>query len=421
MGCPVRPFAVTVAYFPMQVIDINCAPAFHGRSCSSQVQTTFSDGGYMLKQRHIYKLVIIGLIITPAIALAAPAPLAKTGQTTSYVAGDDGYYQTGQAWPTPRFSDNGNQTVTDNLTGIIWTKSANAPGPAECGPATTKTWQGALDYVKCLNNNNYLGYSDWFLPNRKEMTSLVNIGQVNPGSWLASQGFTDVQTGMQLYYWTSTTYAMTPSQAFLVNMYYGNTPAFDYGLDTKANKYYNVWPARFVNPSAPLAKTGQTTSYASRDDGELQTGVAWPAIRFTDNGDQTITDNLTGLVWTKSANAPGPETCGPSVAKTWQGALDHVACLNSTNYLGHNDWRLPNRKEMTSLVNIQQANPGSWLASQGFTDVQTGILLFYWTSTTYAMTPSQAFLVNMYYGNTPAYYYGLDTKANKYYSVWPVR
>jgi len=194
----------------------------------------------MLKSINIYKLVIIGILVTPAIALAAAAPLAKTGQTTSYAAGDDGYLQSGQAWPTPRFSDNGNQTVTDNLTGIIWAKSANAPGPAACGPAATKTWQGALNYVKCLNDNNYLGYNDWFLPNRKELLSLINIQQTNPGSWLTSQGFTGVQATYESYYWTSTTYAIEPVKAFTVDMYWGNATAI---YATKSNSYH-VWPVR---------------------------------------------------------------------------------------------------------------------------------------------------------------------------------
>ena len=54
------------------------------------------------------------------------APLLKlwqTGQTTSIVTGDDGYYEKGVSWPVPRFVDNGNGTITDNLTGLIWQKA----------------------------------------------------------------------------------------------------------------------------------------------------------------------------------------------------------------------------------------------------------------------------------------------------------
>ena len=56
------------------------------------------------------------------------APVPKTGQTTSYGAGDDGALQKGVAWPTHRFIDNLNGTVTDKLTGLVWMKNANAFG-----------------------------------------------------------------------------------------------------------------------------------------------------------------------------------------------------------------------------------------------------------------------------------------------------
>ena len=66
---------------------------------------------------------------------------------------------------------------------------------------------------------------------------------------------------------------------------------------------YNIYPAM-------LPKTGQTTSYAAGDDGALQKGVAWPNPRFTDNGNGTVTDNLTGLIWLKNANCFGHERLG---------------------------------------------------------------------------------------------------------------
>lgn len=73
-----------------------------------------------------------------------------------------------------------------------------------------------------------------------------------------------------------------------------------------------------------LAKTGQTTSYATNDDGDLQIGVAWPEPRFTNSDGSTpitgnvVVDQLTGLMWTKDGNLPGG-------TKTWQEALDYVA------------------------------------------------------------------------------------------------
>ncbi|MBF0337469.1 MAG: DUF1566 domain-containing protein [Nitrospirae bacterium] len=125
-----------------------------------------------------------------------------------------------------------------------------------------------------------------------------------------------------------------------------------------------------------LPQTGQTTSYDAntpqRDDGAIRAGVAWPNPRFTDNSDGTVTDNLTGLMWTKDASLPGP--------RYWQGALDYVASMNSgAGTYGYTDWRLPNIYELESLVNAGQANPATWLISQGFTNMQSD---FYWSATT---------------------------------------
>jgi hypothetical protein len=55
----------------------------------------------------------------------------------------------------------------------------------------------------------------------------------------------------------------------------------------------------------PVVKTGLTKSYHTHDDGDLKKGVAWPTPRFTKNNNDTVTDNLTGLIWLKNANCAG--------------------------------------------------------------------------------------------------------------------
>jgi len=149
-----------------------------------------------------------------------------------------------------------------------------------------------------------------------------------------------------------------------------------------------------------LPKTGQTKCYDANgdiisctntgQDGEIQAGVAWPEPRFQDNGDQTVTDKLTGLTWTKDGNTPGVSTCEPGLVKTWQEALDYVKCLNTSSYLGHDDWRLPNINELESLVNIGEENFADWLDFQGFANVQDAN---YWTSTTLAYNTRYAWVV----------------------------
>jgi len=173
---------------------------------------------------------------------------------------------------------------------------------------------------------------------------------------------------------------------------------------------------------AQVPKTGQTTSYATGDDGNLQKGVTWPAPRFTDNLDGTVTDNLTGLIWLKNANCFG--------TKKWQDgatypALEAANTLNSgecglTDGSVEGAWRLPNVREMQSLVHYGVYNPavpdtagtGKWSEGQPFTGVQSNV---YWSSTTDASGTGRAWYVALSDGSVYR-----DGKAYDKY-VWPVR
>ena len=165
------------------------------------------------------------------VAYRFPSMVPKTGQTTSYAAGDDGALEKGVAWPNPRFTDNGNGTVTDNLTGLIWLKNANCFGQ--------KNWATALSDANTLNSGE-CGLTDgsmegdWRLPNLREMQSPVDYGQVGP-ALPGSHPFIGVQSSV---YWASTTYAGFPSLAWDVNLNDG----FPYAND-ESNSYY-VWPVR---------------------------------------------------------------------------------------------------------------------------------------------------------------------------------
>lgn len=140
----------------------------------------------------------------------------------------------------------------------------------------------------------------------------------------------------------------------------------------------------FAQGDVSLPETGQTASYATGDDGELQKGVAWPSPRFTDNGNGTITDNLTELMWEQAPS-------GTDV--TWENALTYA---NGLELGGHSDWRLPNVNELESLINAGEADSAAWMNGQGFSGVQANL---YWSSTTYAPFPTYAWYVYMPDGN----------------------
>ncbi|MEO8751120.1 MAG: DUF1566 domain-containing protein [Casimicrobiaceae bacterium] len=100
---------------------------------------------------------------------------------------------------------------------------------------------------------------------------------------------------------------------------------------------------------------------------------------FTDNGDGTITDTVTGLQWDKCAYGQFAGDCsgGAAARRAWSQALTDVVALNSGVYKGHNDWRLPNVKELESLVKIDSLNP----AIDGTAFPNTDFSFAYWSST----------------------------------------
>ena len=195
-----------------------------------------------------------GFYVIPAMK-GKYAPVPKTGQTNTYgVTGTDGALQKGVAWPTPRFTDNGNGTVTDKLTGLMWQKNANCmkshyPGfdnDATLGDGAV-TWVHALGFVAGINNGTYplcgAGYSDWRLPNVKELQSLIDYGFYGPalpdtlgtGKWTEGNPFQGVKTAN---YWSSSTLASLTTYAWLVPFSDGYV-----GVNNKNDSYY-VWPVR---------------------------------------------------------------------------------------------------------------------------------------------------------------------------------
>lgn len=137
---------------------------------------------------------------------AIPAPVPKTGQTEYYYTGDDGDLEKGVPWPTPRFTDNDNGTVTDNLTGLVWTKNANLFG--------MKNWEDACDECAALSDATSGDLTDgsvagdWRLPNVRELQSLISYGFILPalpntegtGHWMQNDPFAWV---LSSYYWSS--------------------------------------------------------------------------------------------------------------------------------------------------------------------------------------------------------------------------
>jgi hypothetical protein len=147
------------------------------------------------------------------------------------------------------------------------------------------------------------------------------------------------------------------------------------------------------------------------NDMSLQAGNESSDQRFTDNGDGTVTDNLTGLIWLKDRGC---------LRKSWNSALHTIEdfnnnlnkdkCLEYT--ANYTDWRLPNVKELESMIKYETSGSAVWINNKGFAKMKS---FPYWSSTTYQKNPKKAWAVDMKKANTI-----LKIKKNTNY-VWPVR
>ena len=176
-----------------------------------------------------------------------------------------------------------------------------------------------------------------------------------------------------------------------------------------------------------LPQTGQNLCYddvgsviacaGTGQDGDLKKGVAWPTPRFSDNNNGTVTDNLTGLIWLTNANCK--ETVG-GIAKNsgslnWQDALtwsnnlaDGLCGLSDASTLG--SWRLPNRKELQSLIDRQNQSP---VLPTGHPF--SGVTGSYWSSSTSSLWVGAAWYIDITDG-----YMSYNGKTNGS-NAWPVR
>ena len=259
-------------------------------------------------------------------------PVPDTGQTTSYTDtyGEDSDYTTNPRSYT-KLDANGNDLpdtatswvmVRDNVTGLIWEVKTDDFGVHykdnkytwyDSNPATNGGDAGTPgdgtdteDFINALNSAGFGGYADWRLPSQEELTTIVDYGVARPS--VNTSYFPNTST---FFYWSSTTYADRSADAWYVSFHGVNV--------YNEHKYYSF--------HVRAVRGGQSTS------GTL-----------VDNGDGTITDTTTGLMWQQ----------GEGGVMAWENALTYCENLNLA---GYSDWRLPNVNELHSLVDSSKYNP----------------------------------------------------------------
>jgi hypothetical protein len=445
-------------------------------------------------------VIFVAFILAPAIAAAqtpvAVAPpcragLPASGQDISYGNGSDGDLQAGA---TLYYRDNGDGTITDLTTGLMWEKKAaydNAdalcrsieacPDPHDADnryfwTTSGERFDGPLRtvFLEQLNNRcsraptvacaadddctesggpcGFAGHRDWRIPNWRELLSIVDFGEVTPTVHAAfdhacsrSSTVAEGSCTVPNVYWTSNTFGENPGWAGYVSFYDGNLYA-----DTKHHAFF----ARAVRDAAPgaaadgcvkgLSATGDARSFGPGTDGEARIGAA---LRYRDNGDGTFTDETTGLTWQKKSGYDGnPIDCGNvrqcpnphevdhryswgsgasfdgSLAMVFLEQLNHHCHANPTlrcdadadcrdfggkcGFTGHRDWRIPNVKELHSIISYERQGPAVAAALNDRCDRSCNIFncnctapAEHWSSTTYPGEPTWAVFVGFHDGN----------------------
>ena len=276
-------------------------------------------------------------------------PIVDTGQVTCYntineitcpAEGEAFYGQDAQySGNQPAYTLSGDQlTVYDSVTGLTWQRSPDTNGDGEILADDKLTLSETQEYPDTLNAENFGGYSDWRLPTIKEQYSLIIFSGRDPSGvegtdtssltpfidtdyFRFAYGDTDANERIiDSQYASDTLYVYEESLLFGVNFADGRIKGYGLSMPGGREKTFFVTCVR-GNPD-----------YGIND--------------FTDNGDGTITDAATGLIWSQADSGTG---------MNWKDALTWVQTKNSENYLGYSDWRLPNVKELQSIVDYTRS------------------------------------------------------------------
>ena len=383
-----------------------------------------------MKRKNMKKITLALIMALFSFSMAFSTPVPDTGQTKCYNAtveipcpspgqpfyGQDGNYSINPMSYT-KLDGSGNDLpdsatswvmVRDNVTGLIWemknnkdgVKNYNDPHDADntytwydSNPATNGGnvgYQGngtdTEDFIKALNDAYYGGFSDWRLPTFKELAYIVNYSIPYPGPTINTGYFPN--TVASWWYWSSTTYADYTARAWNVDFGYGN----------------DGWGDKNGDLCVRAVRGGQSGSFGNLVIGSFDTlgseamDVALNAAGvYTDNGDSTVTDTSTGLMWQQSSYDDS--------RKTWEQALAYCEELNLG---GHTDWRMPTIKELRSLVDYSIPYPGPTINTTYFPGMVAS--LWYWSSTTYAYSTKSAWGVDFDNGG--------DSSTSKNYSSY---
>ena len=268
------------------------------------------------------------------------ASLPDTGQATSFTDtyGEDSDYAPKHSHLYTKLDDSGNvlvdsafewAMVRDEVTGLIWEVKTDDRSIHDID--NIYTWQDAQDvFISGLNNDNFGGHSDWRLPTIKELFTIADKGLVDPAINIAY--FPNIMLSREGFFWSATAYVDDLAYVWFLDFLDG-----DIGSRGDVSHFKNVFAVCGEQKNSTLV----------------------------DNGDGTVTDTTTGLMW-QQAEAD---------AMTWEAALTYCENLRLA---GYNDWRLPNVNELQSIIDYDAYDPA--IDTTYFPGAMPNA---YWSSTTY--------------------------------------
>ncbi len=273
-------------------------------------------------------------------------PIVDTGQMMCYDTsteitcpeedeafyGQDAQYSGNQ--PSYAISSDG-LTVYDEVTRLTWQQSPDTNGDGEILAEDKLTLSEAQEFVDELNAENYGGYSDWRLPTIKEQYSLIRFSGTDPSEGTDTS---DLIPFIDTDYF-SFAYGDTDAGERIIDSQYASETLYVY--EDSLLFGVNFADGRIKGYGLTLFNSDKTF-FVTCVRGNPDYGIN----NFSDNGDGTITDGATGLVWSQSDSG---------TSMNWEEALAWVQTKNDETYLGYSDWRLPNVKELQSIVDYSRS------------------------------------------------------------------
>ncbi len=331
---------------------------------------------------------LLSTTLLPAAAAADGYPIVDTGQSRCYDdsgeipcprPGEPFYGQDAQhSGLEAIYLDHGDGTVSDLVTGLMWQQT----------PASGLTFDAAVAGASSATTG---GYTDWRLPTLEELYSLIDFDGVTGRSARDSTPYLDTD-------FFDFEYGDTSAGERFIDAQYCSATRY---LSTTMNGNATVFGVNFADgriKGYPLrTRRGEKTFHVRY----VRDNPSYGVNNFADNGDGTVTDLATGLTWSQADSGTG---------MSWEEALAWVEQRNAERHLGHDDWRLPNAKELQSIVDTTRAPgvTGSAAIDPVFdvTRLADGEYPYFWTSTTHLDGPASrrgTFAVYVAFGRALGY------------------